>query len=367
MSFNQKNNGEIYSESSLFCGKRLKLEIFGASHSSEIGVKINGFNGEKVCQRKLQQFVNRRKASNTAYSTKRLEQDKIEIISGRKNGKLVGEFKAVIKNTNQNSKDYSNLIVTPRPSHADFVAWQKYGDKFDYRGGGKFSGRLTAPMCIAGGLCKQILSDMGITINAYISRIGIVKGASYKDTDIEKIDLDNLDKDFPLLNDAKKEQMLDVIESARKDLDSVGGVIECVIKGVPIGAGEYMFDSLESKLSHLAFAVPAVKGIEFGAGFDLAEMNGSTANDAFYYDGDKVKTKTNNNGGINGGMANGMPITFRVVIKPTPSIAKEQDTINIKTKENAKLKIEGRHDACIVPRAVPVIEAISALAIYDSL
>ncbi len=356
-----------YKESSLFYGKKLKIEVFGASHSSEIGVNISGFNGEKVCKRKLQKFVDRRKAKNASYSTKRLEQDKIEILSGRKEGKLVGDFKAVIKNTNQNSKDYSNLIVTPRPSHADFVAWQKYGDKYDYRGGGKFSGRLTAPMCIAGGLCKQILEKKGITINAYISQIGLIKGASYKNTDIEKIDFSTLDQDFPLLDESKKEQMLGEIESARKELDSVGGIIECVIKGVPIGAGEYMFDSLESVISQLAFAVPAVKGIEFGAGFDLAEMKGSIANDSFYYDNGKVKTKTNNNGGINGGMANGMPITFRVVVKPTPSIAKEQDTINMKTKENVKLKIEGRHDACIVPRAVPVIEAISAIAIYDSL
>ncbi len=356
-----------YKESSIFNGRKLKVEIFGASHSSEIGVIVNGFKKEKVCLRKLQKFVDRRKAKVAAYSTKRLEQDKIIIESGRTNGYLCGEFKAVIKNTNQNSKDYSNLIVAPRPSHADFVAWQKYGEKFDYRGGGKFSGRLTAPMCIAGGLCKQILEKKGITINAYISQIGLVKGASYKDTDIEKIDLNNLDKDFPLLDDGKKEKMLEVIENARANLDSLGGVIECVIKGVPIGAGEYMFDSLESIISHLAFAVPAVKGIEFGSGFDLASMYGSQANDCFYYEGDKVKTKTNNNGGINGGMANGMPITFRVVVKPTPSIAKEQDTINMQTKENAKLKIEGRHDACIVPRAVPVIEAISAIAIYDSL
>jgi len=356
-----------YKESSLFCGKKLNIEIFGASHSSEIGVKVNGFKREKICLRKLQKFVDRRKAKNSAYSTKRLEQDKIIIESGRTNGFLGGEFKAVIQNTNQNSKDYSNLIVTPRPSHADFVARTKYGDKFDYRGGGKFSGRLTAPMCIAGGICKQILEKKGITINAYISQISTVKGASYKDTDIEKIDLNSLDQDFPLLDQSKKGQMLEKIEVARAELDSVGGIIECVIKGVPVGAGEYMFDSIESIISHLAFAVPAVKGIEFGAGFDFAEMTGSSANDSFYYDGNNVKTKTNNNGGINGGLANGMPITFRVVIKPTPSIAKEQDSVNLKTKQNVKLKIEGRHDACIVPRAVAVIEAISAIAIYDSL
>ncbi len=352
---------------SIYRGEKLEVEIFGASHSKEIGVLVKGFDGQSVDLDKLQTFVDRRKAKNTAYSTKRLEADKIEIEKGVKNGRLKGKFKAVIKNTSQRSKDYDHLIKTPRPSHADFVAYTKYGDKFDYRGGGKFSGRLTAPMCIAGGVCKQILEDKGITISAYISQIGDIKGASYMDNDIEKIDLNNIDKDFPLLDNSKKEEMLKEIENAREELDSLGGVIECVIKGVPVGTGEYMFDSLESKISHLAFGVPAVKGIEFGSGFSLAEMKGSTANDGFYYDNGIVKTKTNNNGGINGGIANGMPITFRVVIKPTPSIAKEQDTINLVTKQNVKLKIEGRHDACITPRAVPVIEAISAIAIFDSL
>ncbi len=354
-------------EYSIYRGSRIDVEVFGASHSEEIGVCVLGFGNEKVDLEKLQEFVDRRKAKNTAYSTKRLEADKIEIQRGFKNGTIRGKFRAVIKNTCQKSKDYEHLIKTPRPAHADYVAYMKYGDKFDYRGGGKFSGRLTAPMCIAGGICKQILEEKGITINAYISQIGDIKGVSYKDTDIEKIDLNNLDKEFPLLDSAKKEEMLLAIENARKDLDSLGGVIECVIKGVPVGTGEYMFDSIESKISHLMFGVPAVKGIEFGLGFDLAKMKGSSANDAFYYDNGIVKTKTNNNGGINGGIANGMPITFRVVIKPTPSIAKEQDTINLVTKENVKIKIEGRHDSCITPRAVPVIEAISAIAIFDSL
>ncbi len=354
-------------EYSIYRGSRLDVEVFGASHSEEIGVCVLGFGNEKVDLEKLQEFVDRRRAKNSAYSTKRLEADKIEIQRGFKNGTIRGKFRAVIKNTCQNSKDYDHLIKTPRPAHADYVAYMKYGDKFDYRGGGKFSGRLTASMCIAGGICKQILEEKGITINAYISQIGDIKGASYTDTDIEKIDLNSLDKEFPLLDSTKKEEMLVAIENARKDLDSLGGVIECVIKGVPVGTGEYMFDSIESKISHLMFGVPAVKGIEFGAGFELAKMRGSEANDSFYYDNGVVKTKTNNNGGINGGIANGMPITFRVVIKPTPSIAKEQDTINLVTKENVKIKIEGRHDSCITPRAVPVIEAISAIAIFDSL
>ena len=349
-------------EYSIYRGNRLDVEIFGASHSEEIGVCVMGFGNEKVDLEKLQEFVDRRKAKKTAYSTKRLEVDKIEIQKGFKNGVIRGKFRAVIKNNCQNSKDYDHLIKTPRPSHADYVARIKYGDKFDYRGGGKFSGRLTAPMCIAGGICKQILEEKGIKINAYIAQIGTIKGASYMDTDIEKIDLANLDKEFPLLDSTKKEEMLNEIEKARQDLDSLGGIIECVITGLPVGTGEYMFDSIESKISHLMFGVPAVKGIEFGSGFSFAQMKGSEANDGFYFDNDVVKTKTNHNGGING-----MPITFRVVIKPTPSIAKEQDTINLETKENVKIKIEGRHDACITPRAVPVIEAISAIAIYDIL
>ncbi len=357
----------IDKKQSFYYGKKLKIQIFGASHDKVIGMEVVGLKGQIIDEDKVQQFVDRRRAKNTAYSTKRLEQDKVIFEKGVKKGKITGKVRAIIKNNCQNSKDYSNLIKTPRPSHADFVAYTKYENSFDYRGGGKFSGRLTAPMCIAGGICKKLLEDKGITINAYISQIGNVYGASYKDTNIEKIDLSNLDKDFPLLDDSKKEQMLTAIEEARNDQDSVGGVIECVIKGVPIGTGEYMFDSLESVISHLAFAVPAVKGIEFGSGFNLAQMKGSRANDSFYYDNGTVKTKTNNNGGINGGMANGMPITFRVVIKPTPSIAKEQDTVDLTSGKNVKIKIEGRHDACITPRAVPVIEAISAIAIYDSL
>ena len=360
MSFNDK-------QFSIFNGNKLKIEIFGASHSDEIGVKANGFNGERVDLDKLQKFVDRRKAKNASYSTKRLEEDKVIVEYGVKGERLENSFKAVIKNQNQNSKDYSSLIKTPRPSHADYVAYSKYGEGYDYRGGGKFSGRLTAPMCIVGGLCKQILKEKGIEIGAYISQIGNIKGKSYKDTDVEKFDLAKLDADFPLLDESVKEEMLKEIEKAKNDLDSVGGVIECVIKGVPVGAGEYMFDSLESVISSLVFAVPAVKGIEFGTGFDLANMRGSVANDAFYYENGVVRTKTNNNGGINGGLANGMPITFRVVIKPTPSIAKEQETVNLEDKQNVKISIGGRHDACITPRAVAVIESISAIAIYDSL
>lgn len=353
-------------QSSTYNGKKLKIEVFGGSHSPEIGVNISGLKGEKFSKEQLSAFLDRRKAKKAAYSTKRLEDDAVIFETGVLDEEIIGDVRAVIKNTKQRSSDYEKTVKIPRPAHADFVAFSKYGDTFDYRGGGKFSGRLTAPMCIAGGIAKQILDKKGIKINAFISKIGTINGKTYDDIDQQSFDESQIDKEFPVVLGSYKEKMLEQIESARMDLDSVGGVIDCVITGVPIGAGEYMFDSVEGVISTLAFAVPAVKGIEFGRGFELSSMRGSQANDAFYMDKDGcVRTKTNNNGGINGGMANGMPITFRVVIKPTPSIGKEQDSVNMDTKENVKLKIEGRHDSCIVPRAVPVIEAIAALAVYD--
>lgn len=360
MKFNDKQR-------SIYRGGKISVEIFGASHAEEIGVIVTGLKGESFSMKTLEKFMERRRAKKTAYSTKRLEGDKVIIEKGFDDGVIGEVFKAVIKNTEQKSADYENVVKTPRPSHADFVAWSKYGDGYDYRGGGKFSGRMTAPMCIAGGICKQILERKGIMINAYISSIGKAKGKSYADLQSTDFNFDD-EQDFPLLDQSFGTAMMEEIESARKRGDSVGGTIECVVTGVPVGTGEYMFDSLESVISHLAFAVPAVKGIEFGAGFTIASMCGSEANDAFYYDDDgKVKTKSNFNGGINGGLANGMPITFRVAIKPTPSISIEQDTVNLTEKKNVKLTIGGRHDSCIVPRAVPVIEAITAIAIFDSI
>ncbi len=348
---------------SVFCGKRLTVEVFGASHAEEIGVKITGLKNINVEMKEVEDLLERRRARLSAYSTKRLEADKVEVVRGLDEDVFV----ATIKNNAQRSKDYEKTVKIPRPSHADYVAWLKYGDGYDYRGGGKFSGRLTAPICIAGGICKELLQKQGITISAYISSIGKIKGVSYKNIDVESCDFSAFDKSFALLDNSKRDAMLKEIEAAAAEGDSVGGTIECVVKGVPVGTGEYMFDSIESVISHLAFAVPAVKGIEFGRGFDIAELKGSEANDSFYYDDDVVKTRTNNNGGINGGIANGMPITFRVAVKPTPSIAREQDSVDLAACKNVKLKIEGRHDACIVPRAVPVIEAIAAIAIYDLL
>lgn len=361
MSYNDKQH-------SVYKGRKLTVEVFGASHAPEIGVKVNGLSGNTFDRDELQKFMDRRKPKKAAFSTKRLEGDVVLFESGVCGDTIDGELKAVIKNSEQRSSDYDNVVKTPRPSHADFVAWSKYGNGFDHRGGGKFSGRLTAPMCIAGGIAKQILNKKGIQINAYLKSIGGAVGKGYDDIDQENFDYSKIDVDFPVIDNRDKEKMMAEIESARSNCDSVGGIIECVITGVPIGAGEYMFDSIESVISALAFSVPAVKGIEFGTGFKISTMRGSAANDAFYALSDgSIKTKTNHNGGINGGMANGMPITFRVAIKPTPSIGLEQDTVDMTTKENVKLKIQGRHDACIVPRAVPVIEAISAIAVCDCL
>ncbi len=350
---------------SVYNGKSLCVEIFGASHAPKIGVKVKGLKGQTFNEQALIEFMARRRAKKTVYSTKRLEEDKIVFEKGYKNGKIGNELTAVIYNSQQKSGDYEKTVKIPRPSHADYVAWTKYGDGFDYRGGGKFSGRLTAPMCIVGGICKQILEKKGIKINAFISSIGNMQGKTYDDIDVEKFDFNSLDAGFPAIS--HQEQMLSLIEQTSKEANSIGGKIDCVITGMPVGAGEYMFDSIESIISHLAFAVPAVKGIEFGKGFSIAELKGSEANDGFYFEGGKVKTKTNNNGGINGGISNGMPITFRVAVKPTPSIMLEQDTVDLVNNTNVKLKISGRHDACIAPRAVPVIEAITAIAILDIL
>lgn len=355
---------------SIFNGKKLNIKVYGASHADKIGVEVNGLTkGEVFDKTILQDFCDRRKPKTAKYSTTRKEQDIVNYLSGvLDDGTFDGNtFSAVIYNTDQKSNDYSSVVKTPRPSHADFPAWVKYGDNFDYRGGGKFSGRMTAPICIIGGICKQLLQKKGISINAYISSIGKVKGVSYKDTDPLLPDLSNIDYNFPLADNSYKPAFEDEISSAVKTGDSVGGTVECVITGVPVGLGEFMFDSIESVISHLVFAVPAIKGIEFGKGFDISTLNGSTANDPLYVKDGKVYTKTNNNGGINGGLANGMPITFRVAVKPTPTILKEQQTVNLDTMQNTLLTARGRHDGCIAVRVVPVIEAVSAIALYDLL
>ena len=352
-------------------GKNLKITIYGGSHDSEIGVFCEGLpRGFVPDTEALEAFMKRRAPGQNAYSTKRREPDKPVFLDGLdENGALNGEkLHAVIYNTNQHSADYSNLAFIPRPSHADFAARMKYGESVDLRGGGHFSGRLTAPMCIVGGICLQYLASRGIHIGAHVYCVGDVYDTPF---DMVSISDDILAlpsrSDFPVLNADAGARMREVIEAARLDGDSVGGIVEVAATGLPAGLGEHMFDGVEGRISAIVFGIPAVKGIEFGNGFECAHLRGSENNDGFYTDGSKIYTKTNNAGGILGGMSSGMPLIFRAAMKPTPSIYKEQDSIDMNSMTNCRLSIKGRHDPCVVIRAVPVFEAATAIALTDML
>lgn len=348
----------------MFCwkGNKISVGIFGASHASEIGVEMTNFPKEEIDFEELTAFLARRKASSGVFSTKRKESDIPHFTQGVEDGKIVGDtIRAVIYNENVKSGDYSNLYAKPRPSHADYAAYKKDG-RLDFSGGGEFSGRMTAPYAIAGGIAKQILQRRGIDVNAYVSSVGNVKGQSYKDGDVI---CGVTSEVFPSLS--KQEEMIEEIARAKSNGDSVGGRVECVVRGLDAGYGGALFDGLESKIAYLVYAIPAVKGVEFGDGFDLSTMCGSIANDAWQFENSKVVSKTNRSGGINGGISNGMPILLSVAFRPTPSIAIEQDTVDLQRGENTKITIHGRHDACIVPRAVPVVESAVCLAILDSI
>lgn len=349
-------------------GNNIKISVFGESHSEAIGVVIDGLEaGIELDLDEISFEMGRRAPGKNAMSTSRNESDAPEIVSGFFNGKTTGTpLCAVIKNQNTRSQDYERTKNLIRPGHADFTGFVKYNGFNDYRGGGHFSGRLTAPIVFAGAICKQILEKEDIKIGAHIKQIADVCDKSFDFTNIDAKIIDNLkSKELAFLEEAKENDAKERILAAKNDLDSVGGIIECAVIGLYSGIGNPMFDSVESVLSHILFSIPSVKGVEFGSGFSFADMRGSEANDSFYYDGDIIKTKTNNNGGINGGITNGMPIVFRTVIKPTPSIAKKQKTIDISAGCDAEIEIVGRHDPCIVQRAVPVIEAATAIAIYD--
>ncbi len=351
-------------------GSNIKLKIYGGSHDEKIGMTLEGIPaGEVVDFEELNTFMARRAPGNDPYSTKRRESDLPVFISGFDGNVTTGEtVEAVIYNQNQHSSDYSSLTDIPRPSHADFAARMKYGEGVDLRGGGRFSGRLTAPMCIAGGICLQILARKGISIGAHIESVGNVKDEPFDSVNISKDLLDSLrSKKFAVIDDLRGDEMRQAIESARLDADSIGGVVECAAIGLPQGLGEHMFMGVEGRVSSIVFGIPAVKGIEFGLGFESAALRGSENNDPFEIKDGKIVTRTNNCGGILGGMTNGMPLVFRAAIKPTPSIGKEQDSVSLSKMENVKLTIKGRHDPCIVPRAVPVFEAACALAITDML
>ena len=351
-------------------GGNIRLKIFGGSHDECIGMRLWGIpKGHAIDLDELCAFMARRAPGGDSFSTQRREKDTPVFLSGVEDGVTTGDvIEAVIYNQNQHSGDYASLSDTPRPSHADLAARLKYGDDVDLRGGGHFSGRLTAPLCIAGGICLQILKKQGVTVGAHVYSVGEVSDTPF---DMANIDRDTLEKlsgeRFAVISDKAKELMISEIEQARLDGDSVGGVIECAATGLPQGLGEHMFCSVEGRISSIMFAIPAVKGVEFGLGFGSAKIRGSQNNDAIYTDGVSIKTRTNNAGGILGGMTNGMPVVFRVAVKPTPSIALSQDTVSLSRMENVKITVGGRHDPCIVPRAVPAVEAACAIAIFDML
>lgn len=348
-------------------GNKIKLSIFGESHSAAIGVSIDGLPaGFEPDMEEIRREMARRAPDGGEFSTPRKEADEVEIVSGYFQGKTTGTpLCAIIRNTNTRSGDYSQFKDVFRPGHSDYGYFLKSGGNNDYRGGGHSSGRLTAPIVFCGAICKQLLKEKGVSIGSHISSIADVKDEVFA-VDIESGMLEKLSRiRFPLLDGSKYEEMRARILAAREEGDSVGGTIQCAIAGLDGGIGDPFFDSIESRLASLLFSVPAVKGVQFGKGYELANMKGSEANDAFRYSDGKIVTATNNNGGILGGISTGMPIVFDVAIKPTASIFKEQDSIDVSTGENTKLTVKGRHDPCIVVRAVPVIEAVAAIAIYD--
>ena len=349
-------------------GERLKLSIFGQSHGPAIGMTLDGIPaGLPVDLEKLQTFMNRRAPGQNDQSTSRKEADIPRFLSGIVEGFTCGApIAAIIENTNTRSADYNGLKDCPRPGHADYPAQIKYGGYQDVSGGGHFSGRLTAPLCIAGGLCKQWLENLGIRIAAHIVAIGGVVDEPGVYIDWAEPNLDLIHKDFPVLNFEAGIKMKEAIAAAKADGDSVGGLVECIVTGLPVGLGEPMFGGMESKIAQIVYGIPAIKGLNFGSGFAGSYMRGSENNDEYFYEDGKVKTKQNFAGGILGGITNGMPLVFEVAVKPTPSISKPQQTISLRKKENAELTIKGRHDPCIVPRVVPVIEAAAAIALYDA-
>lgn len=343
-------------------GENLRITIFGQSHSPAIGVTVEGIPaGERIDTAELARFLARRAPGRNDWSTPRREADAPEFLSGLKDSVTCGApLAAIIRNADTRSQDYAALADTPRPGHADYTAQVKYGGAQDSAGGGHFSGRLTAPLCIAGGICIQLLAREGITV---ISRIAAIADVE----DEGALCASTAEKPFPTVSDERGEAMRAAIAAAKADGDSVGGVIECAVLGLPAGLGGPLFSGLEGRISAAVFGIPAVKGIEFGAGFAAARMRGSENNDCFEASAGRVVTKSNNCGGILGGISDGMPLVFRAAVKPTPSIAAEQLTLNMKTMEETALHVPGRHDPCVVPRAVPCVEAAAAVAVYDAL
>ncbi|MCF2675942.1 chorismate synthase [Pseudoflavonifractor phocaeensis] len=353
-----------------YLGEHIHVSVFGQSHSPAIGVVVDGLPaGERVDMEELGRFLKRRAPGQNATSTPRKEADLPQFLSGLVDDVTCGApLAALIENTNTRSQDYAQLRDKPRPGHADFTAQVKYGGFQDVAGGGHFSGRLTAPLCIAGGICLQILKRRGIEVAAHIASIAGEADRPFDPMGESVETLDALKRaPFPVMDEKAGERMRKAILQAKEEGDSVGGIVECLVTGVPAGLGEPMFGGMENRLAAALFGIPAVKGVEFGAGFGVATMRGSENNDPFTVKDGKVVTETNHAGGILGGITNGMPLVFRLAVKPTPSIAKQQQTVSLSKKQVEELVVTGRHDPCIVPRAVPVVEAVTALVLTDLL
>ena len=347
-------------------GNNISVTLFGESHGAMIGATLDGVAaGIRLDMENIKRRLRERKPYGKI-STSRVEDDEPIIVSGVYEGITTGTpITVLIENKNTSSKDYSVLKACPRPSHADYTAIAKYGEHRDYRGGGHFSGRITAPLVAVGAILESVLMSKGIRIGTHIKNLGGISDRDFSDIEADISSLSNTL--FPVLSGNEAELMTARIEEAAAAGDSVGGILETAVIGLPAGIGEPWFDTLEGTLAHVLFSVPAVKGVEFGLGFGFANVTGSEANDEFRTDGEKIFTLTNNNGGINGGISNGMPIIFRTAVKPTPSIFKEQKTVNLETMENTTLNIKGRHDPAIIHRARPVIDAVTAIVLADML
>lgn len=347
-------------------GNSFTFTLFGESHGKAIGGVLDGVpSGITVNEDFIASQMEKRKGINSI-STVRREADRVEILSGVFEGKTTGTpICFLIENADTKSKDYSATKDIARPGHADYTAEMRYGGFQDYRGGGHFSGRLTAPVVAAGALALSMLRDKGILVGTHISSCGDICDRDFDNTAVDIEALDSLS--MPVLCEKARAEMTAYIENAKSEGDSVGGILETAVTGLPAGVGEPWFDSVEGMLSHGLFSIPGVKGVEFGCGFDFARMKGSEANDEFTVNGGEIKTVTNNNGGINGGITNGMPLVFSVAVKPTPSIYKNQNTVNFRSKENTELQINGRHDPAIIHRARVVVDSITALVLCDLL
>lgn len=349
-------------------GRNIRVSIFGQSHSAAIGLVMEGLPaGFKPDMEELRAFLKRRSPGQNLLSTQRQEADLFEVLSGMVAGRMTGApFAATIPNRDTRAQDYAGLVDCPRPGHADYPAQIKYRGHQDASGGGHFSGRLTAPLCLAGGLCLQLLRRRGIRVGAHLYSIA---GQQDRPFDPLNPEIDAIRPGYlSVLDEAAGEGMARLIDEARMAQDSVGGVIECAATGLPVGLGSPNYEGLENEIARMVFGIPAIRGIEFGAGFAASRMRGSQHNDAYCYDEEgRVRTRSNHHGGILGGLSTGMPLLFRVAVKPTSSIFLPQETVNLRTGKGDSLQLKGRHDPCIAPRAVPCVESACAIALYDAI